>query len=60
MYLYYMQKNDTQNNDSINSCYWQYLLCIISYFKISIFDLYPRWLKWKVATTYLAVRTRNN
>ena len=30
----------TQNkNDSINSCYWQQLSCIIFYFKISKFDL---------------------
>ena len=51
-------KNDQNKNDSINSIH-QYC-CVISYFRISISDLRPRQYKWKLATTYSAIKTKNN
>ena len=39
MPILYVTKMTQNKNDSINSCYWQQLSCIIFYFKISKFDL---------------------
>ena len=53
-------------NDSINSILQHSRVvdktCFssISYFKISIFHPVPRQCKWKIATTYLPIRTKSN
>ena len=57
----------TQNkNDSINSilhhgCVINNNCCVVlSTSRFPYLILCPRWCKWKVATTYLAIRTKNN
>ena len=55
----------TQNkNDSINSilhhgCVINNNCCVVLSTSRYLI-LCPRWCKWKVATTYLAIRTKNN
>ena len=64
--LYVMRTTQNKKNDSINSILQHGRVggnncCAV--FPTSRFlylILCPRWCKWKVATTYLAIRTKNN
>ena len=47
-------------NTAAWSCCWQKLLCSIPTSGFPYLTLCPRQYKWKVAATYLAIRTKNN
>ena len=52
-------KNDQNKSDSINSIH-QYCCVVFPTSGFPYLILRPRQYKWKLATTYLAIKTKNN
>ena len=56
----YVTKMTQNKNDSINSCIDNNYCELFPTSRFPYLILCPRQWKWKVATTYLAIRTKNN
>ena len=66
MPILYVTRMTQNKNDSINSILQHGRVvdnnCFVVFptLRYPYFILSPRWCKWKVATTHLAIRTKNN